>query len=105
MPSAFTRQTGAAHWHVLLRARAIETGAYVLAPAQGGHHASGRETYGHTLAVAPWGEVVAEFAGDVPGVVVCDIDPAAVADARRRIPSLASDRPFRLKTAHARIAS
>ncbi|HUE45077.1 MAG TPA: carbon-nitrogen hydrolase family protein [Aestuariivirgaceae bacterium] len=105
VPSAFTRQTGAAHWHVLLRARAIETGAFVLAAAQGGEHESGRKTYGHSLAVAPWGEIVAEIDGEAPGVVVCDIDPVAVADARRRIPSLASDRPFRLKTAHARIAS
>ena len=105
VPSAFTRQTGAAHWHVLLRARAIETGSFVLAPAQGGRHESGRETYGHTLAVGPWGEVVAEIAGDAPGVVICDIDPAAVASARRRIPALAHDRPFHLRTAEARIAS
>jgi deaminated glutathione amidase len=105
VPSAFTRQTGAAHWHVLLRARAIETGSYVLAAAQGGEHESGRKTYGHSLAVAPWGEVIAEIAGEAPGVVICDIDPAAVAAARRRIPSLAHDRTFRLKKAHARIAS
>ena len=94
VPSAFTRQTGAAHWQVLLQARAIETGCFVLAPAQGGRHESGRETYGHSLAVAPWGEVVAEVTGDAPGVAICDIDPAAVATARRRIPALSHDRPF-----------
>jgi deaminated glutathione amidase len=104
VPSAFTRQTGAAHWHVLLQARAIETGSFMLAAAQGGEHESGRKTYGHTLAVAPWGEIIAEIAGDTPGVVICDIDPAAVAEARRRIPALAHDRPFRVRAADARIA-
>jgi deaminated glutathione amidase len=101
VPSAFTRQTGAAHWQVLLQARAIETGAYLLAPAQGGRHESGRETYGHSLAVGPWGEVVAEIAGDAPGVAVCDIDPAVVAEARRRVPALGHDRAFELSTAGA----
>jgi predicted amidohydrolase len=96
VPSAFTRQTGEAHWHTLLRARAIETGCYVLAPAQGGLHESGRTTYGHSLIAAPWGEVVAEIAGDAPGVVVAEIEPEAVAAGRRRIPSLAHDRTFRL---------
>ena len=96
VPSAFTRQTGEAHWHTLLRARAIETGCYVLAPAQGGAHESGRITYGHSLIAGPWGEVVAEITGDEPGVVVADIDPEAVAAARRRIPSLEHDRAFRL---------
>jgi len=105
VPSAFTRQTGAAHWQVLLQARAIETGSFLLAPAQGGRHESGRETHGHTLAVAPWGEIVAEIANDAPGVVMCDIDPAAVAAARRRIPALLHDRPFHLHSADARIAS
>jgi predicted amidohydrolase len=105
VPSAFTRQTGAAHWHVLLRARAIETGAFLLAPAQGGKHESGRETYGHSLAVTPWGEIVAEIAGDAPGVVTCDIDPAAVAEARRRVPALAHDRPFTVRSVEARMAS
>ena len=98
VPSAFTRQTGSAHWHVLLRARAIETGAFVLAPAQGGRHESGRETYGHTLAVAPWGEIIAEIAGDEPGILMCDIDPAMVIEARRRIRALTHDRRFRLAT-------
>lgn len=98
VPSAFTVQTGAAHWHVLLRARAIETGCFILAPAQGGQHDSGRTTYGHSLVIAPWGEVVAEIAGDAPAVAVAEIDPAAVAAARRRIPALSHDRPFRLST-------
>jgi predicted amidohydrolase len=95
IPSAFTRQTGAAHWHVLLRARAIENGCFVLAAAQAGRHESGRETYGHSLIVAPWGEIVAE-AGEEPGVIVADIDPAKVAEARARIPSLQHDRPFEI---------
>lgn len=104
VPSAFTCQTGTAHWHVVLRARAIETGSFVLAPAQGGRHESGRQTYGHSLAVAPWGDVVAEVAGDAPGVAVCDIDPAAVATARRRIPALVHDRPFRVRGPEAQAA-
>lgn len=93
VPAAFTETTGKAHWHVLLRARAIENGAFVLAPAQGGTHAGGRKTYGHSLIVAPWGEVLAE-AGTDPGVIVADIDPARAADARARIPNLKHDRPF-----------
>jgi deaminated glutathione amidase len=93
MPSAFTRQTGEAHWHVLLRARAVENQCFVLAAAQGGRHENGRETYGHSLIVAPWGEVLAE-AGAEPGVLIADIDPAQVAAARARVPSLEHDRPF-----------
>jgi predicted amidohydrolase len=93
IPSAFTRQTGEAHWHVLVRARAIENGAFVLAAAQAGRHESGRETYGHSLIVSPWGEVVAEAGAEV-GVIVADIDPGEVAKARARIPSLRHDRPF-----------
>jgi predicted amidohydrolase len=93
IPSAFTRKTGEAHWHVLLRARAIETGCFVFAAAQAGRHESGRETYGHSLIVNPWGEVLAE-AGVEPGVIVADIDPGQVATARQRIPSLQHDRPF-----------
>jgi predicted amidohydrolase len=93
-PSAFTETTGKAHWHVLLRARAIENGAFVLAPAQGGTHANGRKTYGHSLIVAPWGEILAE-AGTEPGVIIADIDPAAVTDSRTRVPSLQHDRPFK----------
>jgi predicted amidohydrolase len=93
VPSAFTETTGKAHWHVLLRARAIENGAFVIAPAQGGIHANGRATYGHSLIVAPWGEILAE-AGTEPGIIVADIDPARVADARGRVPNLRHDRPF-----------
>jgi len=92
-PSAFTRQTGEAHWHVLLRARAIETGCFVFAAAQGGVHENGRETYGHSLIVSPWGEILAE-ADTEPGVIFADIDTALVEDARSRIPSLTHDREF-----------
>jgi predicted amidohydrolase len=98
IPSAFTRKTGEAHWHVLLRARAIENGCFVFAAAQAGRHESGRETYGHSLIVDPWGEIIAE-ASIEPGVVVADIDVAAVATARQRIPSLQHDRPFQVSHA------
>ena len=93
VPSAFTVPTGQAHWHVLLRARAIENGAFVIAPAQGGLHANGRKTFGHSLIVAPWGEILAE-AGDEPCVITADIDPALSAQARTRIPNLQHDRSF-----------
>ncbi len=93
IPSAFTRFTGQAHWHVLLRARAIETGCFVFAPAQCGSHDGGRETYGHSLIVAPWGEVLAD-GGEEPGVTLAEIDPAEVAKARTMIPALDHDRPF-----------
>jgi predicted amidohydrolase len=93
IPSAFTRQTGEAHWNVLLRARAIENGCFVLAAAQGGQHENGRETYGHSAVVDPWGRVIAEGEAE-PGVVFADIDPAAVAAARARIPSLQHGRRF-----------
>ncbi|HEY2007493.1 MAG TPA: carbon-nitrogen hydrolase family protein [Rhizomicrobium sp.] len=93
VPSAFTVPTGEAHWNVLLRARAIENGAFVIAPAQGGTHANGRKTYGHSLIVAPWGEVLAE-AGTEPGVILADIDPALSALARARVPNLQHDRAF-----------
>jgi deaminated glutathione amidase len=93
IPSAFTKTTGKAHWHVLLRARAIENAAYVLAPAQCGQHAGGRKTFGHSLIVDPWGEVLAD-AGEMPGYILAEIDPAKVAEARRMIPSLEHDRPF-----------
>jgi predicted amidohydrolase len=98
VPSAFTRQTGEAHWHVLIRARAIETGAFVLAATQGGAHESGRVTYGHSLIVSPWGEILAE-GGEDPGVISADIDLAASAEARARIPSLKHDRDFELEVA------
>lgn len=93
VPSAFTETTGKAHWHVLLRARAIENGAFVIAPAQGGKHANGRETYGHSLIVNPWGEILIEGGTD-PGVFIAEIDPAAARSARERIPSLQHDRAF-----------
>ncbi|APX13146.1 carbon-nitrogen hydrolase family protein [Tateyamaria omphalii] len=96
-PSAFSPVTGAAHWHSLLRARAIEAGAWVLAPAQTGTHSSAqhktRDTYGHSLAVNPWGEVVLD-AGTAPGIYVFDLDLEKVAEARRRIPSRENARPF-----------
>lgn len=93
VPSAFTRKTGRAHWHVLLRARAIETGCWVFAAAQCGDHAAGRQTYGHSLIVDPWGEIVAE-AGEEPCVIVAEVDPARVAEARRSVPSLANARRY-----------
>jgi deaminated glutathione amidase len=94
VPAAFTRQTGEAHWHVLLRARAIENGAYVVAAAQGGLHEDGRETYGHSLIVDPWGRIVAEAAHDEPAVIVAEIDPAQSAAARKKIPNLKNSRDF-----------
>jgi len=93
VPSAFTRPSGSAHWHVLLRARAIETGCFVFAPAQCGSHEGGRKTYGHSLIVDPWGAVLAD-GGDGPGFVAATIEPDRVVEARRRIPSLDHDRRF-----------
>ncbi|MFG1201045.1 carbon-nitrogen hydrolase family protein [Xanthobacter aminoxidans] len=95
VPSAFTRPTGEAHWHILLRARAIENGAYVLAAAQGGRHENGRDTYGHSLVVDPWGRVIAEGGTD-PGVILAEIDMAEVAAARARVPSLTNGRRFEI---------
>ncbi len=98
VPAAFNHITGAAHWHVLLRARAIETGCFVLAPAQTGFHpeqnGKGRRTYGHSLVVAPWGEVIADAGDEGPGVTFAEIDLTQVDKARGRVPSLAHDRPF-----------
>jgi predicted amidohydrolase len=94
VPAAFTRPTGAAHWEVLLRARAIETGAFVLAPAQGGFHEDGRGTYGRTLAIAPWGEVLGKLDHDEPGVLMADLDLSQVAKARAAIPNLLNARAF-----------
>ena len=94
VPAAFTRPTGEAHWEVLLRARAIETGAFVLAPAQGGFHEDGRGTWGRSMIVAPWGEVLARAEGDEPGVVIADLDLDQVDKARGAIPALANDRAF-----------
>lgn len=91
VPAAFTRPTGAAHWHTLLRARAIEAGAFVVAAAQTGEHADGRATYGHSLVIDPWGEVLLDM-GEAPGLGFAEIDPARVADVRARIPVLAHRR-------------
>lgn len=94
VPAAFTRQTGQAHWHVLLRARAIENGAYVIAAAQGGLHEDGRETFGHSLIIDPWGRIIAEAAHDEPGVIVAEIDTAQSVSARGKIPNLKNARDF-----------
>lgn len=94
VPAAFTRITGEAHWHVLLRARAIETGAFILAPAQGGRHQDGRETYGHSLIIGPWGDILAEASGADPGVIMATLDLDEVAAARGRIPALSHDRDY-----------
>jgi predicted amidohydrolase len=95
IPSSFTRQTGEAHWHVLMRARAIENGGFVIAAAQGGDHEDGRSTFGHSLVVDPWGKIIAE-GGTEPGVIFADIDPAEVAVARGRVPSLQHGRRFEI---------
>ncbi len=100
-PAAFTRQTGEAHWHVLQRARAIETGSFMISAAQGGRHEDGRETYGHSLIVDPWGRVLAEADGNEPGVILAEIDMALVADARARIPALRHARPVVVEAAGA----
>jgi deaminated glutathione amidase len=98
IPAAFTKQTGQAHWHVLVRARAIETGAFVFAATQGGLHENGRETFGHSMIVSPWGEVLAE-AGEDPCVVFADIDMGQSEAARARIPALKHGRPFEIEVA------
>jgi len=95
IPSSFTVPTGKAHWHTLMRARAIETGCYVFAPAQvGTHKGSGRKTYGHSVVVAPWGEVIADAGGETAGFVIADIDLAKVDEARKMVPSLQHDRKY-----------
>jgi len=91
VPSAFTHTTGQAHWHVLLRARAIETGSFVIAAAQGGVHEDGRHTYGHSMIIDPWGKILAE-SGDEPGFLVARVDPAASIAARSAIPVFAGER-------------
>lgn len=93
VPSAFTRRTGEAHWHILMRARAIETGCFVIAAAQCGDHEDGRKSYGHSVIIGPWGEVIAD-GGEEPGVIVADLDFAAVDKARSMIPSLTHDRSY-----------
>jgi len=97
VPSAFTRPTGKAHWHVLNRARAIETGCFVFAPAQTGLHTNRRETYGHSLIVDPWGEILAD-GGTETGIILAEIDPEKVAEARRPIPALSHDREIILSS-------
>ena len=96
-PAAFTVPTGQAHWHVLLRARAIETGSFVLTAAQGGDHDGGKSTYGHSLVISPWGEILAE-AGSEPCVITAEIDPEESRLARQRIPALKNARDFRLNS-------
>ncbi|MEZ5928246.1 MAG: carbon-nitrogen hydrolase family protein [Parvularculaceae bacterium] len=92
VPAAFTKQTGEAHWKTLLTARAIECGAYIIAPGQGGLHEDGRETYGHSLIIGPWGEIIAEAPGDEPCVIVGEISPSKVSEVRSRIPNLSLER-------------
>jgi len=100
IPAAFTKTTGEAHWHILQRARAIETGCYVLAPAQTGTHSGdGRKTYGHSLIIAPWGEVLAD-AGEEVGFILAEIDPAQVVKARAQVPSLRHDVAYALDGLH-----
>ena len=94
VPAAFTRPTGEAHWEILLRARAIETGAFVIAPAQGGRHEDGRGTWGHSLIIGPWGEILAEARDDEPGVIAATLDLDDVAKARAAIPALQNERVF-----------
>ena len=101
IPSSFTVPTGQAHWHALMRARAIETGCFVFAPAQvGTHKGSNRKTYGHSVAVAPWGEVLADAGGEKAGFVVADIDLGKVAEARKMVPSLTHDRNYATPVLH-----
>ena len=95
VPAAFTRNTGKDHWHILLQARAIENGCFVFAPSQGGTHENGRETYGHSLIISPWGDILAE-ADEDPGIIMAKIDPALITQARTRIAALKHDRPYEL---------
>lgn len=100
-PACFTRQTGEAHWHILQRARAIETGSFMISAAQGGLHEDGRESYGHSLIVDPWGRILAE-GGTEPGVIFAEIDLTLVDDARARVPALRNARPFTIERVVAR---
>lgn len=97
-PAAFTKQTGEAHWHVLQRARAIENGAFVITAAQGGTHEDGRQTYGHSLMVDPWGSVLAELDHDEPGILLGEIELSKVEEARKRIPAIENARDFTVST-------
>ena len=103
-PSCFTRQTGRAHWHALLRARAIENGAWMIAAAQGGEHEDGRTTFGHSLIVSPWGEIAAEVDGEHEGIAFATIDPGAARAARAKVPNLRNGRDFTLHHAGERVA-
>lgn len=94
VPAAFTRPTGEAHWEVLLRARAIETGSFVIAAAQGGSHEDGRSTWGHSMIIDPWGKILAEVAGDAPGIALAQIDLDQAAEARRKVPAFKLERTF-----------
>lgn len=97
-PAAFTKQTGEAHWHILQRARAIENGAFMVSAAQGGMHEDGRETYGHSIIVDPWGKVLAEVDGDMPGYAIADIDLSLSTAARAKIPNLKNIRDYVIKS-------
>ncbi len=101
VPAAFTRQTGKAHWKTLLTARAIECGAFVIAAAQGGVHEDGRETFGHSLIISPWGDILTEAKGDEPGIILAEIDPLRVRKARTQIPSLALETFVKVHTIEA----
>jgi predicted amidohydrolase len=100
VPAAFTALTGEAHWEPLLRARAIETGCFVIAAAQAGHHENGRQTWGHSMIVDPWGRIAGQLGGEGEGVLVADLDLAAVAEARAKLPALANARAFSLSVNH-----
>jgi predicted amidohydrolase len=95
VPAAFTVPTGQAHWEILLRARAIETGSFVIAPAQGGHHEDGRATWGHSMIIDPWGKVLAQLEDDEPGFIVADLNLDEVAAARAKIPAWQGGREFK----------
>ena len=97
VPSAFTRSTGEAHWEVLLRARAIENGCYIIAAAQVGCHDDGRQTWGHSMVVNPWGDVLLDMGGEEPGMAVVDLDMSAIEHTQSQIPSLANERPYQLE--------
>jgi len=99
VPAAFTVPTGEAHWEVLLRARAIETGSFVIAAAQAGSHENGRSTWGHSMIIDPWGKILTQLGGDGPGIGIADIDLGAVDEARGKVPALANARPFSLTVA------
>jgi predicted amidohydrolase len=99
VPAAFTVPTGEAHWEVLLRARAIETGSFVIAAAQAGNHENGRSTWGHSMIIDPWGKILVQLGGDGPGIAIADIDLSAVGEARGKVPALANARPFSLSVA------